>query len=133
MYQNLLDQSRMGQIASAPVQTTGGAGAARRVKRLLLSLMLCAALPWSLNAQDLNISGTVVSADGEAVVGASVVVKGSTAGVVTGAGGSYSITAPANATLVFSFLGLATKEEAVAGRGRIDVVLSESDQSLDEV
>ncbi|MDR1417124.1 MAG: TonB-dependent receptor [Prevotellaceae bacterium] len=133
MYQKLFDQSRTGQIASAPVQTTGGAGAARRAKRLLLLLMLCAALPWSLNAQDLNISGTVLGANNDPVVGASVVVKGTTAGAVTGTDGSYNITAPANATLVFSFLGLTTKEEAVDGRGRIDVVLNESDQFLDEV
>ncbi|MDR1343651.1 MAG: TonB-dependent receptor [Prevotellaceae bacterium] len=133
MYQKLFDQNRTGQIASAPVQTTGGTVAVRRAKRLLLSLMLCAALPWSLNAQDLNISGTVTGSDGEPVVGASVVVKGSTVGVATGAGGSYSITAPADATLVFSFLGMATREEAVAGRGRIDVTLGGSDQYLDEV
>jgi TonB-linked SusC/RagA family outer membrane protein len=69
----------------------------------------------------------------EPVVGASVVVKGTTVGASTDAGGSYTISAPADATLVFSFLGLATKEEAVAGRGRIDVTLEASDQSLDEV
>jgi TonB-linked SusC/RagA family outer membrane protein len=52
---------------------------------------------------------------------------------MTDANGGYTISAPADATLVFSFLGLATKEEAIAGRGRIDVVLSESDQYLEEV
>jgi TonB-linked SusC/RagA family outer membrane protein len=67
------------------------------------------------------------------VAGASVVVKGSTVGVTTDASGGYSIGAPTDATLVFSFLGLNTRVEAVAGRGRIDVVLTESDQSLDEV
>jgi TonB-linked SusC/RagA family outer membrane protein len=133
MYQNLFKQNRTGRIAPAPVQTSGGAGVARRAKRLLLSLALCAALPWSLSAQNLNISGTVTGSDGDPVVGASVVVKGSTVGAATGADGGYNIVAPAGATLVFSFLGLTTKEEAVAGRGRIDVMLSESNQAIGEV
>jgi TonB-linked SusC/RagA family outer membrane protein len=134
MYQNLFDKSRTGRIASAPVQTTGGAVAARRAaKRLLLSLTLCAALPWSLKAQDLNVSGTVTDGSGSPLAGVSVVVKGSTRGAATDVGGSYSINAPADATLVFSFLGLASKEEAIAGRGRIDVTLSEDDKALEEV
>jgi iron complex outermembrane receptor protein len=67
------------------------------------------------------------------VAGASVVVKGATVGVTTDVNGGYSINAPADATLVFSFLGLTTKEEAIAGRGRIDVTLSEDDKALEEV
>jgi TonB-linked SusC/RagA family outer membrane protein len=62
-----------------------------------------------------------------------VVVKGSTTGVTTDANGGYTISAPADATLVFSFLGLTTKEETIAGRGRVDVTLDESDQAIDEV
>jgi TonB-linked SusC/RagA family outer membrane protein len=117
---------------SAPVQAADGWR--RRVRRLLLlSLLLCAALPLSLRAQNLNISGTVRDGNGDPVAGASVVVKATTTGAATDASGGYAISAPADATLVFSFLGLTTLEEPVAGRGRIDVVLSESDQSLDEV
>jgi TonB-linked SusC/RagA family outer membrane protein len=99
----------------------------------LLPLLLCAVLPLSLHAQNLNISGTVHDGQGNPVVGASVVVKGSTVGVTTDANGGYTISAPADATLVFSFLGLTTREEAIAGRGRIDVTLSEGDQALGEV
>jgi TonB-linked SusC/RagA family outer membrane protein len=133
MNKKSLDQNRSGQAASAHAPAVGGRR--RRMKRLLLLslLLLCATLPLSLRAQNLNISGTVRDGNGDPVVGASVVVKGSTAGVTTDAGGSYAISAPADATLVFSFLGLTTLEEAIAGRGRIDVVLSESSQSIDEV
>jgi TonB-linked SusC/RagA family outer membrane protein len=133
MKQKLLDQSRTGQMASAPVQTTGGAAAARRAKRLLLLLMLCAALPRLVSAQDINISGTVLDGNREPLAGVSVVVKGSTRGVTTGAGGDYSIQAAADATLVFSFMGMAPREEPVNGRGRIDVTLSEDDKALEEV
>ena len=117
---------------SAPVQVAGGW--LRRMKCLLPSLLLlCATLPLPLRAQNLNVSGTVRDGNSDPVAGASVVVKGSTVGVTTDANGGYTISASAEATLVFSFLGLTAREEAVAGRGRIDVVLSQSDQSLDEV
>ncbi|MDR2815005.1 MAG: TonB-dependent receptor [Prevotellaceae bacterium] len=101
------------------------------MKSLTLSLLLCAALP--LQAQNLNVSGTVRDGNNDPVAGASVVVKGSTTGVTTDANGGYTISAPADATLAFSFLGMNTVEEAIAGRGRIDVVLGASDQSLEEV
>lgn len=87
----------------------------------------------SLWAQNLKISGTVRNSNNEVVVGASVVLKGSTTGVTTDVNGGYTINAPADATLVFSFLGLATVEEVVGGRGRIDVTLEENAQHLEEV
>jgi TonB-linked SusC/RagA family outer membrane protein len=132
MNKKLLEQNRAGQTIVSPAQA--GGGWRRRRKRLLLALLLlCATLPLSLRAQTLNISGTVRDGNSDPVAGASVVVKGATTGVTTDVSGGYTISAPADATLVFSFLGLTTVEEAIAGRGRIDVTLSESDQYLDEV
>ncbi|MDR3188885.1 MAG: TonB-dependent receptor [Prevotellaceae bacterium] len=131
MNKKLLDQNRAARATSASAQAAGGLR--RRAKCLLLPLLLCALLPLSLRAQNLNISGTVRDGNNEPVAGASVVIKGATMGVTTDASGSYTISAPADATLVFSFLGLATKEEAVAGRGRVDVTLESSDQAIDEV
>jgi TonB-linked SusC/RagA family outer membrane protein len=128
--------NRTGQAVSASVPVAGGMAAARRVCGLLLlslPLLLCAVLPLSLQAQSLNISGTVLDSKSDPVVGASVVVKGTTVGVSTDVNGSYTISAPADATLVFSFLGLNTREEPVGGRGRIDVTLSEDNRSIDEV
>ena len=103
------------------------------MQRFAVSLLLFGVLPLSLHAQNLSVSGTVIDGDGAPLVGVSVVVKGSSTGVTTDAGGRYAISAPANATLVFSFLGLGTVEEAVAGRGRVDVTLRESDKAIDEV
>jgi iron complex outermembrane receptor protein len=103
------------------------------MKRLLLPLLLCAVLPLSLQAQNLNVSGIVRDGNGAPLVGVSVVIKGSTVGVTTDVNGGYTISAPADATLVFSFLGMTTREEAIAGRGSIDVTLGTSNQSLDEV
>jgi iron complex outermembrane receptor protein len=91
------------------------------------------AMPLVGMAQDLNISGTVLDGSGDPVVGASVVVKGTTNGVTTGINGDYNIAAPSDATLTFSFLGMETKEEAVAGRARVDVAMSAGDQAIEEV
>jgi TonB-linked SusC/RagA family outer membrane protein len=125
------NQYRAGRAMQAPVWAIGGMLA--RIKHLLPLLLICAVLPLSLRAQNLNVSGTVLDSNGDPVAGASVVVKGTTVGVTTDANGGYTINAPAGATLVFSFLGLSTAEEAVGGRGRIDVTLGESDRSLDEI
>jgi TonB-linked SusC/RagA family outer membrane protein len=121
------------QVGLCPPPAPAAGGRRWRMRRLLLPWLLCALLPLSLGAQNLNVSGTVLDSQSEPVAGASVVVKGSTVGAITDANGGYSISVPADATLVFSFLGLATKEEAVNGRGRVDVTLNESDKALDEV
>jgi iron complex outermembrane receptor protein len=85
-------------------------------------------------AQPLNVSGVVTDEAGDPVIGASVVVQGTTTGVMTGINGEYDIVAvDANATLVFSFVGLGTLEEPLNGRARIDVVLNNSTQVIDEV
>ncbi|GHT14369.1 SusC/RagA family TonB-linked outer membrane protein [Bacteroidia bacterium] len=101
------------------------------MKKIVISLILM--FPLALWAQDLNVSGRVVDAGGEPVVGASVVVKGTSRGVTTGINGDYDIQAAPDATLVLSFLGMETKEEAVGGRGRIDVVLGENTTDIEEV
>lgn len=102
---------------------------------IVLSLFCCALLllPVSLRAQDLNISGRVVDADGEPVVGASVTVQGTTRGVITNVSGDYNLQASPEATLVFSFLGMGSKTEVVSGRARIDVTLEGGTTGLDEV
>jgi TonB-linked SusC/RagA family outer membrane protein len=130
MYTKFPYQNQAEPSASSSAPAAGGK--LRRMKRVAL---LCALLPLSLSlsAQNLNVSGTVRDDNNDPLAGASVVVKGSTAGVITDANGGYSVSAPADATLAFSFLGLRTREEAVNGRERIDVTLSEDNQALDEV
>ena len=79
------------------------------MKRILL-VCLTAVLIHASNvlwAQDLAVAGKVTSSeDGSALPGVNVVVKGTTTGTVSDANGSYSITAPATGTLVFTFIGL---------------------------
>jgi TonB-linked SusC/RagA family outer membrane protein len=99
----------------------------------ILCLLLLVAFSLSAVAQQLSISGTVTDENGESVPGAGVVVKGTTTGVVTDADGKYSVQAPTDATLVFSFVGMGDVEEAIGGRTSIDAQLATSANELDEV
>lgn len=73
-----------------------------------------------------TVSGTVTDeADGTPLPGVNIVVKGTTVGTTTGVDGRYELTAPSpNDTLVFSFIGYATREIGIDGRSTIDVEMS---------
>jgi TonB-linked SusC/RagA family outer membrane protein len=89
-----------------------------------------------LMAQTRTISGTVTSsAEGEgAIPGVSVVVPGTTIGAYTDINGRYTVNVPENAKiLVFTFVGMKTREVPVEGNLRIDVVLEQDLMNLDEV
>ena len=80
-----------------------------------------------------KITGTVVDAMGP-VIGASVVVKGTSNGVVTDFDGNFSLNASPGQTLVISYIGYVTKEiKITAGQTKYDVTLQEDKQLLDEV
>ncbi len=73
-----------------------------------------------------TITGTVTDDSGESLIGASVLVKGSTTGTVTDIDGSYSLDVPAGEqTLVFSYTGYATQDVVTTASNVLDVVLSE--------
>ncbi|RUA10905.1 MAG: SusC/RagA family protein, partial [Flavobacteriia bacterium] len=85
-------------------------------------------------AQNKTITGTVTTApDGMPLPGANVIVKGTTTGVQTDFDGNYSISASAGQTLVFSYLGYKSIEQAVGNRSVINVSLEEDAQALEEV
>lgn len=68
------------------------------------------------------------------VPGASIVEKGTTNGTITDFDGNYTLTVSnKNATLVFSFIGYKTQEIPVAGKAKVDVILQENAEQLDEV
>jgi TonB-linked SusC/RagA family outer membrane protein len=103
----------------------------KNLTRLLLGLAIM--MPNLIFAQS-KITGLVSSAKGnEAIAGVSVAVKGTSQGTSTDASGKYSINAPSNATLVFSFVGFVKKEVSVGAQSVINVSLSEETTALDEV
>ncbi len=104
----------------------------KRITSLLVCLMLFGF--YALNAQDIQISGTVTNTDdGSPVPGVSVVVKGTKTGTATSIDGQYSLTAPSDATLIFSSVGMKTIEEPVNGRTSINASLEQEVVGLDEV
>ena len=82
-------------------------------------------------AQTSTITGVVRDSQGEPVIGAAVMVKGTTTGVMTNADGSYSIKAKGDAVLVCQLFGYKTKEESVSGRSNIDFVLADDTEMLE--
>ena len=82
---------------------------------------------------DIVVTGVVKSATGETLPGVSVSIKGTTKVVTTNVDGRYSISAPENATLIFTIIGFTTKELAVNGTTVINVTLEESNTALNEV
>ena len=103
-----------------------------KAKKLLLSLLgMVTAI--SLSAQT-TITGIVTDDQGEPLIGAGVVVEGTTTGTITGIDGDYMLTVPADAVnLVFSFIGLADQTVAINGQTEINVTLSADQTFLDEV
>ena len=79
------------------------------------------------------VSGKVVDAKGEPVIGAGVQIKGSTTGVATDLDGAFSIRVDDNATLVISSIGYQTAEVAVRGKKTFNIVLEEDTLFLDDV
>ncbi len=84
--------------------------------------------------QTKTVTGRVTDSSGAPLPGVTVVVKGTTQGVITDADGSYSLArVPADATLVFSFVGMKMQEIPVAGKSGIDVVMAEESIGIEEV
>lgn len=84
--------------------------------------------------QTSTINGKVTDANGEAIIGASVTVKGATSnGTITDLDGKFNLDAPANATLVISYVGYKTIEIPVNRKKVLTITLKEDTEMLDEV
>lgn len=101
----------------------------KKLLLLALPLLLSALQVWSQ-----AITGKVTSGvDGSALPGVSILVKGTNQGTSTDADGGYTLNAAPNSTLIFSFIGFKTQEEAVGNRNVINIVLEEDAAQLGEV
>lgn len=88
----------------------------------------------SMFAQNITVRGTVYDTDGEALIGVTVQVQGTTTGTVTDVNGGYVLqnVAP-NAILEVSYVGMRTEIIPVRGRTQIDVELTDDTELLDEL
>uniref|UniRef100_UPI0035CB18B5 TonB-dependent receptor plug domain-containing protein n=1 Tax=uncultured Hymenobacter sp. TaxID=170016 RepID=UPI0035CB18B5 len=98
-----------------------------------LTLLPVLGLHSLVQAQTKTVTGKVTDSRGGALPGVTVIVQGTQQGLSTSADGGYSIGVPDNATLVFSSIGYDSKTVAVGSQSVIDVSLSESAQTLNEV
>ena len=81
-----------------------------------------------------KISGKVVDAQGIALPGVSIVIKGTSVGTISSAQGTYSLNVPnRSGTLVYSFIGFTTQEIPMNGQTEINVTLASDDRMLNEV
>ncbi len=111
------------------LQSGGGVLSLRRLMFLLL-LFVCSSGAFAQS----KVTGKVVDASGEPIIGASVMVKGTSNGVVTDLDGNYSISnVPAGASLNISYVGYRTRTVAVDGKSQLNVTMEEDRQLLDEV
>lgn len=103
-----------------------------RIHRTILTLLFGLFLSVGMYAQQLVVKGTVKDSTGEPIIGANVLVKGTTTGVITDVDGNFQVTAPDNSMLEISFVGY-TPQVVPAQKGLINVILKEDTELLDEV
>ena len=100
----------------------------------LLTMASAIAITASAFAQSRTISGKIVDANGEPVIGASAIVKGTSNGSITDLDGKFSIKdVPENGTITVSYIGYKSQTISVKGKNTISIVLQEDNTSLDDV
>lgn len=85
------------------------------------------------HGKNIVVKGKVVDKGGEAVIGANILVKGTSTGAVTDLDGNYTLSVSPNATLVFSYIGMKSQTVAVNNRKQIDVTLEDEAKAIDAV
>jgi TonB-linked SusC/RagA family outer membrane protein len=119
--------SKIGALTLAGLLAFGGAASAfadENNEKVISSLQ---------QQQTITVSGNIQDTQGMPVPGANIVIQGTTTGTITDMDGNYSLDAPENGTLVFSFIGFNTQVIPVEGRSTINVTLEEESLGLDEV
>ncbi len=107
--------------------------------KVLLIAFLTSCLLWGGNSSifaqgNVTVKGNVKDDTGLAVIGATVVVEGTTNGTITDVDGNYVLSnVPSTSNLVFSFIGMKTQVIAVAGKTQINVTLEAESIGLDEI
>ena len=85
------------------------------------------------NQKKMKVTGVVVDANGEPIIGANVWVKGTTSGVITNVDGNFVIDAPLHSVLTVSYIGFLAQDIEVKDSKALRVVIQEDTQKLEEV
>ena len=101
---------------------------------LSLLLFFMAFISVQVYAQNVKVSGTVIAdADKFPIIGANIVVKGTTIGTVTDVDGKFTLDVPQNSTIAVSYIGCETQEIKITGAKTLDIVLKDNAIGLDDV
>jgi TonB-dependent starch-binding outer membrane protein SusC len=102
--------------------------------RAFIAVLVMFVFGVSANAQQISVSGIVKdAASGEPILGASVIEKGTTKGVITNINGAFTISVASNATLTVKYIGYTTVEMPVVGKRNLIIELKENAVALGEV
>ena len=99
---------------------------------LLVTILIHSGM-YAQTTGNIHVEGKITDQEREAIIGANVVVKGTTNGTVTDIDGYFNITVPSDAILVISYVGFEPQEVAVNGKNKISIVLLENQAMLNEV
>lgn len=103
------------------------------VKKIVLSIFAVLSVCAFAVAQNKQVSGTVTDLEGKPVVGATVVVDGTSVGTSTNAEGKFSFLAPAQGVVVVSFIGCDDERVAINGKTQLNIVLKESSKAINDI
>jgi TonB-linked SusC/RagA family outer membrane protein len=103
-----------------------------RIRSILLSA-LAILMGWNVAFAQSEITGSVTDGNNQPIIGASILVKGTSKGTTTNPQGRFTINAANNAILIISFIGFNSREVAVNSQTNLVVVLSVKDEGLNEV
>ena len=104
----------------------------RTLSLMCMLILITFSLP--LNAQNGKVTGCITDSDGLPVIGASILVKGTTNGIISDLDGNYILeNVPMESTLIYSFVGYDTQNIVYKGQSKIDVQLKTSAIALEEV
>ncbi|TWI88998.1 SusC/RagA family TonB-linked outer membrane protein [Chitinophaga japonensis] len=101
------------------------------LKALMLGIFLLTVS--TLQAQDLPLTGKVTAPGGMPLIGVNVLIEGTSRGAATDVNGNFKLSAPAGATLKFTFVGYLPKEIKVSGNTTLNVTMEEDVQKLNDV
>ena len=101
-------------------------------KLFTLACLVCSMMLSAQLMSQITVTGVVSDSEGEALIGANILEKGTSNGTITDLDGSYSLTVSEGATLLFTYTGFTDQEVVVGGQNTINIVL-EAGTLLDEV
>ncbi len=105
-------------------------------RTFLLTFLSSVLLILSAQAQTgatINVRGQVTDVGGEPIIGANILIEGTATGTITDYDGNYTLQAPSDGVLLFSYIGYTTQSVSIDNRTRIDIVLQEDTELLDEL